>query len=144
MIAGTEFSEIMFEADWVMKQLSLGIEVLQIDPLKQRVMQLHQKLKNLGMKPSGEFCEPTKSSVGKEEGDWSRQWLVIKKIKMKKLQGSQASHRLFEIGDIKVGVEARQMERDKDGILRDKVVQDPNHRAYKFAQKFTEIYDEIA
>lgn len=36
------------------------------------------------------------------------------------------------------------MERDKNGILQDKVVQDPNHRAYKFAQKFTEIYDEIA
>jgi len=27
LIAGTEFAEIMFEADWIMKQLSLGILV---------------------------------------------------------------------------------------------------------------------
>ncbi len=58
------------------------------------------------MKPSGEFCEPTMDS-GKSDGDWSRQWLVVKEIKMKKLQGSKASHRLFEIEDIKIGVEAR-------------------------------------
>jgi hypothetical protein len=27
LLAGTEFAEIMFEADWIMKQLSLGIDV---------------------------------------------------------------------------------------------------------------------
>jgi hypothetical protein len=32
-----------------------------------------------------------------------------------------------------MGVEARQLEKDKNGVLRDKIVQDPNHRAYKFA-----------
>jgi hypothetical protein len=70
--------------------------------------------------------------------------LVIKKIKVKKLSGSGPNERFFQIEDIKMGVEARQLEKDKDGILRDKVVQDPNSRSYKFAAKFTEIYDEIA
>lgn len=36
------------------------------------------------------------------------------------------------------------MERDASGRLKDKVVQDPNHSSFKFAKKFTEIYDEIA
>ena len=36
------------------------------------------------------------------------------------------------------------MEQDASGILRDKIVQDTNHRSYKFAAKFTELYDEIA
>ena len=44
LISGTKFSEIMFEADWIMKQLALGIEVLQMQPLSQREMILHQKL----------------------------------------------------------------------------------------------------
>lgn len=34
LIAGTEFSEIMFEADWLMKQLSMKVEVVLMDPLK--------------------------------------------------------------------------------------------------------------
>jgi hypothetical protein len=34
----------MFEADWIMKQLSLGIEVLQINPLSQKEMQLNHRL----------------------------------------------------------------------------------------------------
>ncbi len=50
----------------------------------------------------------------------------------------------MQIGDIKIGVEARQMEKDSKGCLVDKKVQDPTAYAYKFAQKFTEIYDEIA
>jgi hypothetical protein len=36
------------------------------------------------------------------------------------------------------------MEKDKNGILHDKVVQDPNDEIFKIAKKFTEIYDEIA
>ena len=32
LISGTHFAEIMFEADWVMKQLSLGIEVVRMHP----------------------------------------------------------------------------------------------------------------
>ncbi len=43
-----------------------------------------------------------------------------------------------------MGVDARQMEQDEKGVLHDKVNQDLNHRSYKFAAKFTEIYDEIA
>jgi hypothetical protein len=34
LIAGTQFAEIMFEADWIMKQLSLGIKVDSINPLE--------------------------------------------------------------------------------------------------------------
>jgi hypothetical protein len=140
IIAGTEFAEIMFEADWIMKQLALGIEVLRIQPLSQREMQLNSKLKNLGMKPSKDFA----SALEFGKHDWSRQWLVIKKVNIKTNAGSNRNERFFEIENIEIGVEARQLEKDKNGVLKDKVVQDVNHRAYKFAQKFTEIYDEIA
>lgn len=43
-----------------------------------------------------------------------------------------------------MGVEARQMEPDSTGMLVDRKVQDTNHRSYKFAEKFTQIYDQIA
>ncbi len=131
----------MFEADWIMKQLSLGIEVVSTDPLQHREMVIEKKLKDLGLKPQNQFP----SSHSEKDGtQWYRKWLVVKKIQMKKLNSSEQAHRLFEIEDIEIGVDARQQERDKDGILRDKTVQDPNSKAYLFAQKFTEIYDEIA
>jgi hypothetical protein len=45
VLAGTEFAEIMFEADWIMKQLSLGIQVQQISPqLIQNEMNYHPLL----------------------------------------------------------------------------------------------------
>jgi hypothetical protein len=50
------------------------------------------------MKSSSEFSKESLSS--KKVEDWSRQWLVIKKIKTKKLLESGNSHRLFEIDDI--------------------------------------------
>jgi hypothetical protein len=34
LIAGTQFADIMFEADWIMKQLSLGIKVDSMNPLQ--------------------------------------------------------------------------------------------------------------
>lgn len=39
--------------------------------------------------------------------DWSRQWLVIKDVKIRKQAKSSPSERFFEIEDIKIGVEAR-------------------------------------
>ena len=45
VLAGTEFAEIMFEADWIMKQLSLGIQVQQLSPqLVQNEMTYHPLL----------------------------------------------------------------------------------------------------
>jgi hypothetical protein len=41
VLEGTEFEEVMFEADWVMKQLSLGIKVNSMNPLNIENMRYH-------------------------------------------------------------------------------------------------------
>jgi hypothetical protein len=74
-------------------------------------MQLHARLKQLDMKPSREFTL-SPSQEGQSSSDWSRQWLVIKDVKLKKLAKSGKNERYFEIEDIKIGVEARQLEKD--------------------------------
>ncbi len=60
------------------------------------------------------------------------------------MKNSNVYERFFEIEDIKMGVDARQMEKNEEGVLHDKVDQDKNHSSYKFAAKFTEIYEDIA
>ena len=50
----------------------------------------------------------------------------------------------IEIGDISMKVEARQMEKDSKGELVYKKVQDKTASSYRFAEKFTHLYDKIA
>ncbi len=45
----------MFEADWIMKQLSLGIRVKSTSPLSIEEMAYHPTLSALGLKPSSSF-----------------------------------------------------------------------------------------
>jgi len=47
---------------------------------------------------------------------------VIKKVNIKTNAGSNRNERFFEIENIEIGVEARQLEKDKNGVLKDKVV----------------------
>ena len=132
ILENTDLGEVLFESDYIMKQLSL-------DTISSGNCStvISQRLRNLGLKAINEFDSCSNRERDKKS-NWSRCWLVIKNVEICKDTES------FLISNVTIGVDARTMETDSMGKLIDKNVQDPNHGAYKFAKKFTEIYDEIA
>ncbi|TNV84507.1 hypothetical protein FGO68_gene15605 [Halteria grandinella] len=143
-IAGTEFTEIMFEADWLMKQLSMGVEVIWMDPLTLKDFEYDQVLKDLGLNARHYFkTDEEEKNRDTSDLDWCRFWFVVKQVKLKSLDKPSAEQRFFEIEDIKLGIESRQLEKDHEGVLHDAVCQDPNKGNYKFAAKFSEIIDVL-
>ncbi len=83
LIAGTEFAEIMFEADWIMKQLSLGIKVDSMNPLQTKEMPYHPQLSAGGLGPSSTFRDLSKIQAGQSAHDWNRLWIVVKNVDVK-------------------------------------------------------------
>ena len=57
---------------------------------------------------------------------------------------SKGNTKYVEIGNIQMKVEARQMEKNAKGELVDKKIQDKTAASYRFAEKFTQLYDKIA
>ena len=114
------FEELMFEADWIMKQLSLGIKVNSINPVSTQEMDYHPKLLTLGLAPMTSYKVATVLKPGQQSSNWNRLWLVVKKVDVRTTVREGVKY--VEIGHIQMGVEARQMEKDSTGKLRDKVV----------------------
>ena len=56
----------------------------------------------------------------------------------------QDGRTFVEISDLKMGVNARQMEQDERGKLRDRKDQNVDHKCQKFAKDFTDHYAEIS
>ncbi len=54
--------------------------------------------------------------------DWNRLWIVVNKVDVKTVKDGNTKY--VEIGDIKMKVEARQMEKNAKGELVDRKVQD--------------------
>ena len=79
---------------------------------------------------------------GKSLSDWNRLWIVINNVEVKTMIREDTKY--IEIGDISMKIEARQMEKDSKGELVDKKVQDKTAASYRFAEKFTHLYDKIA
>ena len=69
---------------------------------------------------------------------------MIKSINSLRKPSEGEFSKYFNVVDVKIGVEAREMEISPDGTLKDKVIQNCNHHAYAFATKFTELFDYIA
>jgi hypothetical protein len=135
----------MFEADWLMKQLSMGVEVLNMSPLELREFEYDPRLLALGLKKGADYDDEEggikKDNLQHKNSDWNRLWIVVKNIELVRLENSNEDQRFFEIADIKLGCESRQLIKQPDGSLKDQVDQDPHHNGQKFASKFSEIYD---
>ena len=124
VLEGTKMGEDMFKADYLLKQLNLGV-----DPnCKEYVFP--KELKELSKYSfiNNEF--PNKPEI-------SRAWIVVRKIKMMK------SKNMYCYDGIKLGVDARQMMVGNKGTLEDRIDQNPEHLCYKFAKKFSEVYDNV-
>ena len=140
IVAGTQLGEDLFEADFLLKQMSLGVKVDSLEPLKTVDFPYHQALTKAGLKPSHNMS----SKPGSSTGTWSRKWIVIKGFEKDQSSGGGAVGDAMVIRDLRMGVEARQMQIGSDGKLADKVVQDPSNGSYQFAKKLSEMYDTAA
>merc|ERR1719188_2368437 len=116
-LAGTSIGEVMFQADYHLKELSMG-------EFDQPVM---------GMKSSFEF-----SAAEGHDKEWSaREWFVVRQAEI------QMSEDNVIIPHLRMGVEAREQFVTADG-LEDAPLTRSDHPLVKYAEAFTHQFDLIA
>jgi len=116
-IAGTSVGDVMFQADYFLKELALGEYTMPV----------------LGMLSVFDWSELEAS-----DRQWAgREWFVVKKAEVHIAQDNTL------IPHVKMGVEAREQVMTKKG-LEDAPVTGPNHPLKKFAEAFTRNFDVIA
>merc|ERR1719296_363825 len=116
-LAGTSMGEVMFQADYHLKELSMG--------------EYEQPV--IGMKSCFDFAE--KEGMDK---DWSaREWFVVRKAEV------QMSEDSVLVPFLKMGVEAREQFMGASG-LEDAHITRPDHPLVKYAEAFTHNFDLIA
>jgi len=115
-LAGTSVGEVLFQADYHLKELSLG--------------EYEQPV--LGMKNCNELCDQEDSD------DWDgREWFVVKKAEVQITESNALVPR------VKMGVEARELVLT-EGEFLDKPVTRQDHPLVKYAEQFTHYFDLIA
>ena len=137
ILAGTKVGDDLFEADFILKQLSLGIKVDSMEPLKTSDFVYPPELANGGLKAS--YLMSSKKQYG--QTNWSRKWIVIRGFRKDDISNDERLGDLLILRNLEMGVEARQMMIGSDGRLVDKVVQDPEDGSFDFAQKLSKLYD---
>eukprot|EP00440_Ansanella_granifera_P051448 gb/GFBE01055774.1/.p1 GENE.gb/GFBE01055774.1/~~gb/GFBE01055774.1/.p1 ORF type:complete len:1053 (+),score=292.89 gb/GFBE01055774.1/:1-3159(+) len=116
-LAGTSVGDVMFQADYFLKELALGEYTMPV----------------AGMQSVFDWTEMENSTK-----QWAgREWFVVKKAEIR-----MAADKTL-IPHVKMGVEAREQVLTKDG-LKDAPVTGANHPLKKFAEAFTRNFDLIA
>lgn len=116
-LAGTSVGDVMFQADYFLKELALGEYTMPV----------------AGMLSVFDWSELTD---GKK--NWAgREWFVVKKAEMRLAEDKTL------VPFVKMGVEAREQVVTKNG-LQDAPVTGANHPLKKFAEAFTRNFDLIA
>jgi len=116
-LAGTSAGEVMFQADYHLKELAMG-------EYEQPVV---------GMKSCFDI-----SKCEDDNEEWrAREWFVVKKAEILLADGNVL------IPYTEMGVEAREQVRGKDGI-EDAPITRPDHPLVKYADAFTHYFDLIA
>jgi len=116
-LAGTSAGEVLFQADYHLKELSMG--------------EYEQPV--LGMKSCFDFSEEG------HEKEWSaREWFVVNKAEV------QQSEDDVLIPYVRMGVQAREQILGADGCLEDCELTRHDHPLVKYAEAFTRNFDLIA
>ena len=134
ILAGTKLGEEMFEADYLMKQMCLGYK-----PDNKTKFDYPEELKKHGLKSIYENINNNIKNVNENEHQWGRVWIIVKEIKTLAKKGN-----FFGVDNIKMGIDARQMNVNKNGCLEDSLIQDPKNEIFKFAKKLSELYENCA
>jgi len=118
-LAGTSVGDVMFQADYFLKELALGEYTQPI----------------VGMKSVFDWSE----LLDNHDKAWAgREWFVVNKAEVRLAEDKTI------IPCIKMGVEAREQSLHSDGTMHDLPVTAPNHPLKKFAESFTKNFDLIA
>merc|ERR1711953_871117 len=116
-LAGTSVGEVLFQADYYLKELSMGEHGQPV----------------IGMKSCIEASDNEKSNK-----DWNaREWFVVKNAEVQLSEGNAL------IPQVKMGVEAREQIMGASG-LEDVKRTKPDHPLVKYAEAFTHNFDLIA
>ena len=139
ILGGTRLGEEMFEADYLMKQMCLGYK-----PDNKTKFDFPEELKKNGLKSiyeknSSENNKISIENINENEHQWGRVWIIVKEIKTLAKKGN-----FFGVDNIKMGIDARQMNINKNGCLEDSLIQDTNNEIFKFAKKLSELYENCA
>eukprot|EP00930_Biecheleria_cincta_P060792 TRINITY_DN4638_c0_g4_i1.p1 TRINITY_DN4638_c0_g4~~TRINITY_DN4638_c0_g4_i1.p1 ORF type:complete len:962 (-),score=205.08 TRINITY_DN4638_c0_g4_i1:117-3002(-) len=118
-LAGTSVGDVMFQADYFLKELALGEYTQPI----------------AGMKSVFDWSE----LMDRHDKEWAgREWFVVNKAEVRLAEDKTI------VPCIKMGVEAREQALHSDGTMHDLPVTAPNHPLKKFAESFTRNFDLIA
>lgn len=142
IIEGTNLGEDMFQADFLMKQISMGREVISLNPLETENFELPESVQDMGLKSELEYHDKKTNNVGKE---FRRYWIEnewIDSVRSNEKEKFITSSILFRSSKMKVL--SRILEKDSQGKLIDAIVQDEHDPSYKFAKYFTMCYDELS
>ena len=116
-LAGTSVGELMFQADYYLKELAMGEHQMPV----------------LGMMSVFDWSE-----ADNVKGGWTgREWFVVNKAEVKLAPDNTL------IPTVKMGVEAR-TQVCRDGGLEDSPITSRNHPLRKFAESFSKNFDLIA
>jgi len=116
-LAGTSVGELMFQADYYLKELAMGEHSMPV----------------MGMMSVFDWSE-----ADNVKGGWTgREWFVVNKAEVKLASDNTL------IPSVKMGVEARTQVR-RNGGLEDAAITSKNHPLRKFAESFSKNFDLIA
>jgi len=116
-LAGTSVGEVMFQADYHLKELSMGEHEQPV----------------VGMMNAFDL-----SKEQWHENDWrAREWFVVNQAEVRTTQGN------ILIPHVQMGVEAREQISSADGVEDAKITR-PDHPLVKYAESFTHYFDLIA
>lgn len=116
-LAGTSIGEVMFQADYHLKELSMG--------------ECEQPV--LGMKSAADLIDGNQN-----DEEWNaREWFVVREAAVHLTDSNVL------VPKVQMGVEAREQVRGPDG-LEDAKIQKPGHPLVKYAQEFSDKFDLIA
>lgn len=155
ILAGTEFGKALFEADWLLKQYSMGIFIDENAKGPQKIdinnegrpfiseaniIGIHpRKCLVPGFKSSMDISFETAGSGNRKAEKWSRFWIISDVMKMQKTEDSI----YFDVARMKVKTKKIIPDPESPQGFRD-VETEEDPIANKFAALFTEHYDEIA
>jgi len=132
VIATTSFGKAMFEADWLLKQYSFGVSIDGNGKLQDR------KSSVSGFKSTADLSlEQKDQEYGKEK--WARFWIVSDNMRL--IQSDNSIY--FDVAKMRVKAKKQVIDPSSVTGLRDVDTED-DPVATKFANLFTELYDEIA
>lgn len=131
ILKGTYFGETLFEADWLLKQYSFGVEFDENNQLKKRASSVR------GFKSVADLLFEEKN-FDNSEARWARYWIVSDRMLLK--QSGQSI--VFDAAQMRVKAKKQVVDPSSPTGLSDVDIDDPI--STQFSELFTERYDEIA